>query len=92
MLSLEDIDLLLETLDVWESNPISTTFTASLLGIILLPKDDEQKKSGFLEEQRDADTKTKARKEKTAVLRAKLILMKNKTVVDEEFSEFLKSS
>lgn len=83
--SADDIDTLVEALEAWENKSDVGEFMGDLLGAMLC-KDDPVAKAKMETERRDrmqkADREKRRRKERSVVLRAKLIDFRNAAAVE----------
>ena len=84
MLTNSDIDLLLEALDAYQGKFITEGFNSAMLGLIFSSKEDREKtQNEFTSTLEDAKKLKDQTEEKVILLKAKLITMRDKVVVDE---------
>lgn len=84
MLTIEEINTLLEALDAWESQPTSSAAIGGMLGMALLGK---EKGDAYMEEAMDkSKSEVELRRERSIMLKAKLVELKRAVRSEQEFA------
>lgn len=83
MLSTKDIALLIEALNVWEKQPVSDSFMPMLLGSIMKKENPEEAEKFMYEEREKSSREVEERSEKKIILQAKLLQMRDESILDE---------
>jgi hypothetical protein len=86
MLTSQDIEMLFEALDAWETEATSNSMLGSLFAMALSKDDGKVMAEDILTEGRD---KTRTRKEQSILLKAKLLQMRDEAVA-QDVSDYLR--
>ena len=80
----EEIEIILDALDAWENQPSSSGMLMSLLGSALI-KDEEKAVQFFEKSAEESSRKSKSRRDRVILIKAKIVQMKNEAVVQDMF-------
>ena len=87
MLNNDDIEILMDALDAWERAPGKDDILSGVFAAMLLGSQDDESKEKFKKRSREsgetAQLEVRTRKEQAIMLKAKLLMMRDASVVDE---------
>ena len=91
-LTIKEIDILIDALDAWESRNVAENLFADLLTHIVIPEGQERDdaKRKLRDDREKEELQKKNEKEKSILIKAKLIQMKDK-IVSIEASNYLRN-
>lgn len=91
----DDIETLMEALVSWENKDTAGNMLGSLIGALIIPKDNEQAQLEYKQHEEQSRAKlekdSKIRKERSILLQAKLIQLKT-TLITNEYDSKIRSA
>ena len=89
MLTIDEIELLIEGIDAWVAKPAHDMFIKGIFAVSMSrsQQDSEERINNLYKEEKLKEKEDKLRQDRATLLKAKLIMLKDKVVVEETVAD-----